>query len=249
VSYTYNISKEDNRKAVVGTIIVHILLILLLIFYKITTLDPPFPTKEIVMELDFSGSEASGGAPSQPSQNTQQTASTAEDVATQDDESPVTVTKGKTTTTKTTTKTTTTEDSKTTTQDPKYTFGNVFGQGGSGSGDGDKDGDGKGSGDGLSGPGGTGKSGTGDGSGRDILYKPSPDNPIQETGVVIVRVWIDRTGKVVNAVAQTSHPETRVTNSIHLTEAVKIAYKFRFSENTSGYERETKDIKINFTLN
>jgi periplasmic protein TonB len=248
VSYTYNISKEDNRKAVVGTIIVHILLILLLIFYKITTLDPPFPTTEFVMELDFSGSEASGGAPSQPSQSTSQTASNAEDLATQDDESPVTVTKGKTTTTKTTTKTTT-EETKTTTQDPKYTFGNVFGNGGSGSGEGDKDGDGKGSGDGLSGPGGTGKSGTGDGSGRDILYKPSPDNPIQETGVVIVRVWIDRNGKVVSAVAQTAHPETRVTNPIHLSEAVKIAYKFKFSENASGFERETKDIKINFTLN
>jgi periplasmic protein TonB len=246
VSYTYNISKEDNRKAVVGTIIVHILLILLLIFYKITTLDPPFPTTEFVMELDFSGSEASGGAPSQPSQSTSQTASNAEDLATQDDESPVTVTKGKTTTTKTTTKTTT-EETKTTTQDPKYTFGNVFGNGGSGSGEGDKDGDGKGSGDGLSGPGGTGKSGTGDGSGRDILYKPSPDNPIQETGVVIVRVWIDRNGYVVQAKELPSDPATTSTHIEHYREARAVAMKFKFSPSPSGYEKEYGFVTIRFT--
>jgi hypothetical protein len=243
------VQKEDNRKAIIGTIIVHLLLAILLWLYTIPVNDPPFSVKEQIFEMDFSGSEASGGAPSQPSQSTQQTASTAEDVATQDEESPVTVVKGKTTTTKTTTKTTPTEETKNTTQDPKVNLGNVFGQGGSGSGSGTNDGDGSGKGDGLSGPGGTGKSGTGDGSGRDILYKPSPENPIQETGIVVVRVWIDRTGKVVNAVAQTSHPETRVTNSIHLTEAVKIAYKFKFSENPNGFERETKDIKINFTLN
>jgi periplasmic protein TonB len=244
VSYTYNISKEDNRKAVVGTIIVHILLILLLIFYKITTLDPPFPTTEFVMELDFSGSEASGGAPSQPSQSTSQTASNAEDLATQDDESPVTVTKGKTTTTKTTTKTTT-EETKTTTQDPKYTFGNVFGNGGSGSGEGDKDGDGKGSGDGLSGPGTTGS--VGGMKGREVVFEPKTENPILPEGSVRVQIWIDRNGYVVQAKELPSDPATTSTHIEHYREARAVAMKFKFSPSPSGYEKEYGFVTIRFT--
>jgi hypothetical protein len=80
-----------------------------------------------------------------------------------------------------------------------------------------------------------------------VTKLPTPYNPTQETGVVYVKVWIDRSGRVINAVAQTADPRTS-TNATHISEAVKTAYKVEFSANPNGYEKETKIIAIKFEL-
>ncbi|MFP5470429.1 MAG: energy transducer TonB [Bacteroidia bacterium] len=241
--YDYKISEQDNRKAIIGTIILHVLLALLLLFYNIITLDPPFPNEEIVMEMDFSGSESAGGAPTQISESTESVANT-EDVATQEEESPVTVTKSKTTNTSKTTSTTTTEETKN--QDPKYNYGNVFGQGGSGTGEGDKDGDGKnGDGDGLEGPGTTGTTGALSGN-RGIVTQPKVDNPIQQEGDVRVQIWIDRTGKVVQVKVLDTNPATTSTSPEHLKAAEQAAWKFKFDPDSNAKEKEYGYITIKF---
>lgn len=242
MAYGYTISQQDNRKAVIGTILFHILLALFLWFYKIITLDPPFPTETVVMEMDFTGSESAGGAPTQISESKESVANT-EDVATQEEESPVTVTKSKTTNTSKTTSTTTTEETKT--QDPKYNYGNVFGQGGSGTGEGDKDGDGKnGDGDGLSGP---GTSGTvGEMKGRNVISQPKVDNPIQHEGDVRVQIWIDRSGKVVQVKVLDTSSQTTSTSPEHLKAAEQAAWKFKFDPDSNAKEKEYGYITIKF---
>ncbi len=242
MSYSYRISQEDNRKAIIGTILFHLLLALFLIFYKIVTLDPPFPSETFVMEMDFSGSESAGGAPTQFSESVESTANS-EDIATQEEESPVTVTKSKTTSTSKSTNTTTTQETKN--QDPKVNLGNVFGNGGSGSGEGDKDGDGKnGSGDGLSGPGTSGS--VGEMTGRSITYQPKVDNPIQQEGDVKVQIWIDRNGKVVQVKVLDTDSGTTSTSQAHFRAAEEAAKKFTFTPNPNGNEKEYGTVTIRF---
>lgn len=243
-SYDYKISKEDNRNAIIGTVLVHILLILFLIFYSVVTMDPPFPNEAVLMEMDFSGSESAGGAPTEVSESKESSANT-EDVATQEEESPVTVTKGtKTTTTKTNNNTNTTETQTTT--DPKYNYGNVFGNGNSGSGTGTTDGDGaNGNGDGISGPGTSGTVGSMSGS-RGVLIQPKIDNPIQQEGDVRVQIWIDRTGKVVQVKVLPTDRLTTSTSKEHFDAAEKAAWKFKFDPDANAKEKEYGYITIQF---
>ena len=240
------IEKEDKRKGLIATILFHILLVLLLVFATFSTTIPPFPDDEIVMEMDFTGSESSGGAPQEVTESvTEESSAETEDVATQDEESPVEVNVDKTNTSESNSNTNTDNTTETESQDPKYTFNNVFGSGNDGSGTGDSDGDGKdGQGDGIDGPGTSGN--VGSMSGRNLLSKPSVENPIQQEGDVRVKIWIDRSGTVVQVKVLTTDPKTTSTSQAHFDAAAKAAKKFRFAPDSGGKDKEYGHVIIEF---
>ena len=60
MSYIAPINKKDKQAGIIGAAILLILLFLLLFFTSMKQADPPYPTKEVVMELDFT--DAGGGS-------------------------------------------------------------------------------------------------------------------------------------------------------------------------------------------
>ena len=238
------VNKKDDRKAIVVAVLVHILLILFFIFYKIETVIPPFPDEEVVMEMDFTGSESSGGAPQQVSESVKESSANTEDVATQDEESPVEVNQNETNTSETNS-TNNTETNETESQDPKYTFNNVFGEGDDGSGTGTEDGDGEnGQGDGIDGPGTTGSYGKM--GNRKMIYEPDPRNPIDPEGDVRVRITVDKGGNVIEAKVLASDAKTTSTHQAHFNDAIKIAKEFKFEPSSTGKDKEYTYIIIKF---
>lgn len=236
--------KEDKRKGLIATILFHIILILVLLFATFSTTIPPFPDEEIVMEMDFAGSESSGGAPQEVSESNNESSANTEDVVTQEEDSPVEVNEGKTNTSESNSNTNN-ETSETETQNPKNDFSNVFGNGNDGSGSGNQDGDGKdGQGDGISGPGTSGSVGAM--SGRDLLSKPKVDNPIQQEGDVRVKIWIDRSGTVIQVKVLTTDPKTTSTSQAHFDAAAKAAKKFKFAPSSGGKDKEYGYVIIEF---
>ncbi len=240
------VKKEDKRKGIIATILFHIALVLVLIFATFSTTIPPFPEEEVIMEMDFTGSESSGGAPQEVTESVKEESSAkTEDVATQEEESPVNVNVDKTNNSDSQSNTNTDDSDKTESQDPKYTFNDVFGNGNNGSGTGNDDGDGKdGQGDGISGPGTSGSVGAM--SGRNLLSKPTVDNPIQQEGDVRVKIWIDRSGTVVQVKVLTTDPKTTSTSQIHFDAAAKAAKKFRFAPAANGKDKEYGYVIIEF---
>lgn len=242
------VDKDDRRKGIIAAIVLHILLILILLFTTFSIQIPPFPEDEVVMEMDFSGSESSGGAPQEVTEAVSNSNSEAEDVDTQEEESPVEVNQNTTNSSTTNSNTNSESQDETESQDPKFTLNNVFGNGGTGSGTGTTSGNGaNGQGDGIEGPGTTGSSGAM--SGRDLMYKPTINNPIQQEGDVRVQIWVDRSGKVIKTKVLTADPKTTSTSQAHFDAADAAAKKFKFAPAANGKDSEFGFIIINFTNN
>ncbi|MFN3917133.1 MAG: hypothetical protein ACK4K0_05270 [Flavobacteriales bacterium] len=235
------IEERYKKHGIITAVILHILLFLLLFFFKIAIPDPPFPQEEVTI-LDFTGSFSSGGGEesSSPDPDPKPTpiesqAKEVEPTATQED-SPVSK-PSKPSTTKT-------EKPAGKEEKPKYEFG--FGGGGQGGGQGDGKGDGNSSGDGLgiSGPGNTGLIGNLS-SGRGVLSKPDIPNPVQEEGIVKVEVHIDQSGKVVKAI----HVGGTTNNPDQVNIAVKKAYEFKYTASANAKQLEKTTLSISFKLN
>jgi TonB family protein len=123
--------------------------------------------------------------------------------------------------------------------------------GGTGGGIGTGDGTGTGSGIGSgSGSGSGGGSGSGHGNyrldGRKVTSRPQPEYKCNEEGRVVVEIYVDRTGKVVNAragVQGTTNPAFCLVDI-----AKKAAMETRFEPSQSAAERQKGEITFNFTL-
>jgi colicin import membrane protein len=93
----------------------------------------------------------------------------------------------------------------------------------------------------------------GDGSGgnyrlgnRTALTKPKPDYPCNEEGKVVVKITVDRSGKVI--VAEPGAQGTTNSASCLLTEAKEAALKTRFNADSKAPEKQIGAIIYNFSL-
>lgn len=123
--------------------------------------------------------------------------------------------------------------------------------GGTGGGIGTGHGTGKGSGTGSGeGSGSGGGIGSGHGNyrlaGRKVTSRPQPQYKCNEYGTVVVEIYVDRAGKVVNAragVQGTTNPAACLVDI-----AKKAAMETRFEPSQSAAERQKGEIIFNFTL-
>ncbi|MDD5569729.1 MAG: hypothetical protein PHD97_01080 [Bacteroidales bacterium] len=124
---------------------------------------------------------------------------------------------------------------------------NYKGDGGGGDGTGPGKGGGKGPGEG---------SGVGPGKGPGVSYKlegrtkkimPEPKYDIQEAGVVVVNIVVNREGKVIRATA--GGKNTTTTNATLWKSAVEAAFKTMFSSKPDAPEEQKGSITYHFILN
>ncbi len=99
------------------------------------------------------------------------------------------------------------------------------------------------------GPDGPGKGDKGFGwdlSGRGIVYVPPVENNSQKYGKVVIKIKVDRDGKVVEASYQSLGSNT--SDSYLVDQAKKAAKQAKFSEHSTGQEYQYGTITINFKL-
>jgi len=81
-------------------------------------------------------------------------------------------------------------------------------------------------------------------SGRGILHRPSITNTTQETGKVVVNIWVDRNGKVIRA---TPGAKGSTTTNSHLRKLAKTAaLQYKFTSNTKAKEEQQGTVVIVF---
>jgi len=259
----------EEKKSFVITSGIFVILLLIVLFFGLTYMDPP---PENGIAINFGTSDVGQGEiqPTEPIQSSPQPTpsqpenSKDDDVLSQDDDSPVVVppkkevTKPKITTTETTKpKTETPKPSKETTtaldallNGPK-TDGKTDGGHGQDGLPGDK-GDpsgsiyansfyGSGTGDGT----GTGK-GTGWGlAGRKLAGNSKKIQDCNESGKVVVKIWVNRQGNVVKA--ERSQGTTN-TNPCLVNPAIETAKSFKWQPDSNAPETQIGFVVVNFQL-
>jgi TonB family protein len=83
-------------------------------------------------------------------------------------------------------------------------------------------------------------------AGRKSLSLPKPKTNISEQGTVVVKIWVDKTGKVINA--KIFITGTTTSNSTLQDLAVKAAYQAIFNSNPNAAEVQTGTITYQFIL-
>ena len=83
-------------------------------------------------------------------------------------------------------------------------------------------------------------------SGRRLLDIPPIQDTSQETGVVVIRIKVDRTGKVIDAQFQSSGSTT--TSSTLKNKALSAAKQARFNETLSGVEIQSGTLTFRFKV-
>ena len=73
-----------------------------------------------------------------------------------------------------------------------------------------------------------------------------PTNNSSEQGTVVIKIWVDRSGKVINARMKVSGTNTSSTNLQKL--ALEAALKARFNTNPNATEVQTGTITYKFVL-
>jgi len=248
MSYIAPINKKDKQAGIIGAVILLILLFLLLFFTSMKQADPPYPTKEVVMELDFTdaGGGSAGGSKevseetsqSAKEQNEETNESSEDEVATQEEESAVTAESQQEASSSD-------GNGEAEEQEAKYDLGNVYGSGG-----GDEGGDGEGGSDGGTGGGdGLGNGGgIGDGSSRKVKNKPNLDGVTKIAANVAVKIKIDNAGNVYWAEAQLSHNFTKTADIEILKKAEKKAKEFTFNSTSASTKYDVRILKLEFTV-
>lgn len=98
---------------------------------------------------------------------------------------------------------------------------------------------------------GNGFGGAGDGAslkGRGLLFKPNFSNPTNEFGKVVIRITVNKSGKVTNAELVSLHSTN--TNQALVNYAIQEAYKFKFNNVASesgARDGQVGKIIFNFT--
>lgn len=251
--------KKYRIQALIGTLIFHVLVLLLMCLFGFKT---PLPLpEEIAVIVDFGGGGGGGGTQAsvktsqqvvqedvKASQAEQVVPQHSQSVVTQPDPSPI-VTPPVTNPVQ--------EQPKEPVPDPRVTQywqnrpRDASGSGsGTGSGTGTGQGSGTGSGIGTGSGSGMG-SGTGGGSGpgysldgRSARYLPIPEYTEQEQGRVVVDIWVDKTGRVVRAIPGARGSTT--TNQNLWNKARDAALQSKFSPCDQCPEEQKGSITYNF---
>ena len=249
MSYIAPINKKDKQAAIIGAIILLILLFLILFFTSMKQADPPYPTKEVIMVMDFTdaGGGSAGGSKevseetseSAKEQNEETNESSEDEASTQEEESAVTAESQ-------TEASSSDGNGEADEQEAKYDLGNVYGSGGGeegSNGEGGSDG-GTGGGDGL----GNGE-GVGDGSSRKIKNVPVLDNLTNTPAKVAVKIKINKDGEVYWSEAQLSNSFTNTSDKTIIELAEKKALEFTYKPTSASAEYDVKTLKLEFKVN
>ena len=238
-------SKEEKKNRTIGIIITsvtHLAVILLLFAFTMGTEAPEEDPVLLIMDFTETGSSSRGGSSSAAAESQAETTEpqqAVEPVTTQKTKSPV----------KKSDKKASTSSSSTTKADRKAnsaaSAAGAFGGNGNGEGEGDGDGNNSGIGqnDGT-GPGlkGFGTIGTGDGS------NPTFNNPTQEEGKVLVKLFVNRSGKVTSVEVLSAHKKTTTSDAVLLNKAKRDGAKYVFSANSGRPETSIAYRLINYRL-
>lgn len=245
------LQNRNHQGALVGTIIFVIGLILFFLFAKLTFPDPPIEEEvvEIMWEDEF-GMESAGGGDSsteevESAEEVEEevveevveevTESQAEEVIETDTESEVEHESGNETTEPTV--------------DDDRLFPGGFGGSGQSTEEGGGGQSGGGGGDGpVTGPG-SGSIGDGEWSlaGRALVGKPSMNASTQETGTVVINIWVDRDGKVTRTSPNLLLSSTNSSELFDIAE--KAAKKAKFNENSSAAVEQKGTMTFHFITN
>ena len=257
----FNIDK-DKRKGIIGTVVFHIIVVIILFIATLSPPDPPRP--EIGMEINLGYSDQGMGdvQPPKPVEKvipkpTQEVQPTKDNVVTQNTEESIKLDDSKTKVkeqpkeiVKKPEEEPVEEKKKVINQDfvfkkkKKSTDGGNEGITGK-PGDQGKE-DGKVEAVNYSGAGGNGNGISFSLAGRAAKKLAKPTNNSSEQGTVVIKIWVDRSGKVINARMKVSGTNTSSTNLQKL--ALEAALKARFNANPNATEVQTGTITYKFVL-
>jgi len=236
--------KEYKRTAFILAMIFLLGITLMMLLMSLANPNPPFPPEVLEsVTLDYSGGGSSSSASSESVTTDQSSTDQPDDPAiTHDDpDSPVVkpdkpVTNGNSN-----------SGNESTSNDNPTPFDNngLFNGNGNGNDNNNTGGSGGGNGPDM-GPGNhTGPMG----SGRGLRSKPSQDHN-QHAGVVMVKIYVKRDGKVDKDRTQVLYDDSRTTSTYqdHYKDAIKLANKFVYDAITGGNKLDTKIIKIEFRV-
>ena len=256
----FNMDK-DKRKGIIGTIVFHIIVIVILFIVSMSPPDPPRP--EIGMEVNLGYSDQGMGnvQPPKPVQNVapkpvQETQPTKDNVVTQDTEESIKLDDSKTKvneqpkeTIKKPVEEPVEEKKKTINNDFVFKKKTTTATGGN-EGKTGKPGDqgkenGKPDATNYDGLGGNGNGISFSLAGRAAKKLAKPTNNSDEQGTVVIKIWVDRSGKVINARMQVkgSTSSTKLQNL-----AIAAALKAQFNSNPNATEVQTGTITYKFVL-
>jgi len=243
---------KDKRVGIIGTIVFHIVVLIILFVVYLRPPDPPRPVIGLEVNLGYSDQGMGEVQPDKPSQTSAkqskpQPKNIEEKVATQNIEETINL---KNTDSKKVTPPTETvpEEPKI---DQKYLF-NKQSNATSGGSEGvtNKPGD-----QGQENGNKTSTNYVGDGGDGDIAWNlagrkshklPKPVYNSDEQGTVVVKIWVNKSGKVVNARVKVSGTTTSNTKLQNL--AISAALKATFNANPDGPEVQTGTITYQFVL-
>ena len=249
-----NKEKKDRGIAVVGTIVVHALVVLVLFLMAFRT-PLPLPGEEGV-EVDLGMMDQGMGniQPEKPaipvaSQPVQQPSKSKEDIVTQNDEEAPALEKPKNTKPK---QNKPVEEPKPTVNQRAMYKGNNNPQAGGSEGITGQPGD-QGNPNGLAGiKKYDGQGGKGDGTGYSLggrgaksLHRPNDD--FSEEGIVVVDIWVNRAGQVTRA--EVSNKGTTLINNDMRQKAVQAALRSTFASDPNAPEEQHGTITYTFVIN
>ncbi|MBL4594358.1 MAG: energy transducer TonB [Flavobacteriales bacterium] len=246
------IQNKNSRSGLIGTILVHLLLLLMFLSFGMTYQDPP-PENEGAMMINFGTSdEGSGEVEAEEAANStsesvspsENSSAAEEQVLTQDNVEAPTVNSSETQTT------------ETTTQEEQVASDNLLnaldaannadegnqGETGNSGNQGDPNGDPNSHGNSV----GSGGIGFSLGTRGKVSFK-KPDNPTQEDGKVVVDIWVNRAGEVLKAKAGARGSTT--TNPILQKKAEEAAYKAKFKKDANAPFEQKGTMTFVFILN
>ena len=185
------LKEEDERKALMATLLFILLMVLFFLLASMEIPDPPLEEEIIEIEMDF-GAEPEGGSSSSEQPVTEPVTEAAEHVDTQE-ESPVQVVSGNGSSSNS--QNTTTPDPD---PDPEPTYDQSLAFGGNSSGNTTGDGTGFGQGQGVDGNGPGTSGGPGEtNTSRKLLSSDKITEQTQDEGVIALDLYVNEFGKVV----------------------------------------------------
>lgn len=225
------IENDRKRKALLGSLLFLILLVIALFAIKRIYPDPPIPDEnEILITMEASGN-AGGSSSQQVTEPTESNSSAGQDVVTQEEPSPVVVPpsqgNNKPKPSNTSTSNSNNSSSETTKPDPKPDWDIGFGGNGSGTGTGNNTGDGDDTfGNGAPGPGGNGIEGFG--SGRKLLRDADKPTAKNISGLVVLDVIVRPNGQIKRITL--NRAKSQVTDPEVVQRCITAAYKMKFED-------------------
>ncbi len=254
--------KRDRWKAILGSIIFHLVLLLFFLFYGLKEPHPPRKEKMVSINMDFGTDLKGSGKQESQTQEKEQSSQkqekeqkqgqkpkeTSQKTATQES-SPVDAQDNKEGEKKGEKEQKKAEEPQEVSEELKQAqeqFKDMDDEGGGGEGDdgetgneGDPSGQPKGEGS-LPGAGGSWKL-----SGRKILQKPQPQKPTEE-GKVVVDIWVDQEGNVIRTSPDLQKSNTTSDNLLKL--AQEAAKKARFNPDPNGAVEQKGQFTFVFEL-